>query len=85
MKALNKRIRSFLVSEAGPTATEYAVMLALFVVVSLGTISTLGTKVSGVYSGIEGSIPTTETKSSKSSKTGKGSGIMPTKAGLSAG
>ena len=35
----------FLKSEDGPTAVEYAIMLALIVVVSMSTISAVGTKV----------------------------------------
>lgn len=36
-----RRCRSFLSEEDGPTAVEYAVMLALIVVVCAGTVSTL--------------------------------------------
>ncbi len=36
------RIKQFLVSEDGPTATEYAVMLALIIVVCIAAITTLG-------------------------------------------
>lgn len=57
MKALVMRAKNFLVSEDGPTATEYAVMLALIIVVALGAITLLGTKVSTVFSNVEGSIP----------------------------
>jgi len=35
-------VRKFLVSEDGPTAVEYAVMMALIIVVCIGTITTLG-------------------------------------------
>lgn len=42
MKTLVKRISQFLVSEDGPTAVEYAVMLALIVVVCLATIAQVG-------------------------------------------
>ena len=45
MKALVKRAKDFLVSEDGPTATEYAVMLALIIVVALGAISIIVTGV----------------------------------------
>ena len=34
---------NFLKSEDGPTATEYAVMLALIIIVALGAITGLGT------------------------------------------
>ncbi len=56
MKALVKRAKDFLVSEDGPTATEYAVMLALIIVVSIGAISVLGTKVSTVFNNVKTSI-----------------------------
>ncbi len=56
MKAFVKRTKDFLVSEDGPTATEYAVMLALIIVVALGAISVLGTKVSTVFTNVKTSI-----------------------------
>ena len=37
-----KKLQRFLVSEEGPTAVEYAVMLALIVIVCLGAITSLG-------------------------------------------
>ena len=37
-----KRIRKFLVSEDGPTAVEYAVMLALIIIVCVGAVEHLG-------------------------------------------
>ena len=43
MKSLAKKVQRFLVSEDGPTAVEYAVMLALIVIVCLGAITTIGT------------------------------------------
>lgn len=36
------QLRRFLSDESGPTATEYAVMLALIIVVCIGTLSTMG-------------------------------------------
>ena len=39
MKSLAKKMHRFLVSEDGPTAVEYAVMLALIVVVCLTAIT----------------------------------------------
>ncbi|HEV3080267.1 MAG TPA: Flp family type IVb pilin [Gemmataceae bacterium] len=39
---LVRQIRNFLRNEHGPTAVEYAVMIALIVVVCIGTITTLG-------------------------------------------
>ncbi len=57
MKALTNRIKSFWVSEDGPTATEYAVMLALIIIVALGAITLLGNKVSDIFTNVEGSLP----------------------------
>lgn len=43
MKDFAQSIKRFLVSEDGPTAVEYAVMLALIVIVCLTAIQTIGT------------------------------------------
>jgi pilus assembly protein Flp/PilA len=58
MHAFVRRAGSFLRSTDGPTATEYAIMLALIVLVAVAAISSLGTKTSSVFSTIDGSIPT---------------------------
>jgi len=42
MKSFVKKIQRFLASEDGPTAVEYAVMLALIIIVCLTTIGTIG-------------------------------------------
>ncbi|MBN2447110.1 MAG: Flp family type IVb pilin [Phycisphaerae bacterium] len=47
-----KRVREFLVNEDGPTATEYAVMLALIIVVCLTAISQLGSWLSATFDGV---------------------------------
>ncbi len=52
MKAITRKVREFLVSEDGPTATEYAVMLALIIVVAIAAIQTLGTSVSGTFTDV---------------------------------
>ncbi len=57
MKGLLNRMRSFLKEEEGATATEYAVMLALIIVISLAAISALGEKVSDVFVDIESAMP----------------------------
>lgn len=43
MQKFVKQFVDFIKEEDGPTAVEYAVMLALIVVVCLGTIGTIGT------------------------------------------
>ncbi len=57
MQALVKRAKSFLKSEDGPTATEYAVMLALIIIVALAGITLLGTKVNDIFTNVEGGLP----------------------------
>jgi pilus assembly protein Flp/PilA len=49
MKALLRRAKQFLVNEDGPTATEYAVMLALIIVVALAAIQILGQNVNSTF------------------------------------
>ena len=51
------RVMSFLQSEDGPTATEYAVMLALIIIIALGAIGGLGTKVSSIFTNVNTSLP----------------------------
>ena len=51
-------LKRFWSEEEGATATEYAVMLALIIVVCLGAISALGTKVSSTFAGVESALNT---------------------------
>lgn len=57
MKRFFARVQQFVASEDGPTATEYAVMLALIIVVALASITALGTKVSSTFSNITTAMP----------------------------
>jgi len=57
MKALIKRAKSFVVNEDGPTATEYAVMLALIIIVALTAIQLLGEKVESIFTNVETALP----------------------------
>ena len=57
MNTLLRRAKEFLRSEDGPTAVEYAVMLALIIVISMTAIGGIGTSVSGIFSGLKGKIP----------------------------
>ena len=52
MKSFANKVYRFLASEDGPTAVEYAVMLALIVVVCLGTIATIGTNANSQFTTI---------------------------------
>jgi pilus assembly protein Flp/PilA len=52
MKKWMATIGSFLKREDGPTAVEYAVMLALIIVVCIAAISTLGSNASNTFSNV---------------------------------
>ena len=45
-------LKQFLNDESGPTAVEYAVMLALIVVVCITAITTLGTNANSTFSNV---------------------------------
>jgi pilus assembly protein Flp/PilA len=56
MKSLAKMMHRFLVSEDGPTAVEYAVMLALIIIVCLAAITSIGTNASTTFNNVSKSI-----------------------------
>jgi pilus assembly protein Flp/PilA len=58
MKSLATKLHRFLVSEDGPTAVEYAVMLALIIIVCLTAISAIGTKASATFQQVADTLPT---------------------------
>jgi len=45
-------VRRFVADESGPTAVEYAVMLALIIVVCITAVTTLGTNASSTFSNV---------------------------------
>jgi len=47
-----EQVRAFLKAEDGPTAVEYAVMLALIVVVCITAITALGSSANKVFSNV---------------------------------
>ena len=49
---LKNKVVNFLKREDGPTAVEYAVMLALIIVVCVGAITTLGQNANGTFSNV---------------------------------
>ena len=57
MQTLIQRTKAFVKSEDGPTATEYAVMLALIIIVALAGITRLGQKVNDIFTNVETSLP----------------------------
>jgi pilus assembly protein Flp/PilA len=52
MRKLCEAIVQFVEREDGPTAVEYAVMLALIVVVCLGAITTLGSNANNTFNNV---------------------------------
>jgi pilus assembly protein Flp/PilA len=56
MQGMISRVQRFLINEDGPTAVEYAVMLALILVVCITVITGLGTKVSSTFNAVSSGI-----------------------------
>ena len=52
MKSFALKVQRFLASEDGPTAVEYAVMLALIIIVCLTAISSIGTNANQTFSDV---------------------------------
>jgi pilus assembly protein Flp/PilA len=52
MNKITRRIIAFFKKEDGPTAVEYAVMLALIIVVCIAAITTLGKNANNTYSSV---------------------------------
>jgi pilus assembly protein Flp/PilA len=62
MRAVSKSLVNFLKKEDGPTAVEYAVMLALIIVVCIAAITTLGSNANSTFSIVGSAIkPATAT------------------------
>jgi len=59
MRAITKTLVNFVKKEDGPTAVEYAVMLALIVVVCIAAITTLGSNANSTFSFVGSSIKPT--------------------------
>jgi len=57
MNALLRNTRKFLASEDGPTAVEYAVMLALIIVVCLTAIQAIGTNANATFNSVGAALP----------------------------
>lgn len=56
MRFIAKTLRRLLRSEEGPTAVEYAVMLALIIIVCLAAIRSIGTNASNTFTRAANSI-----------------------------
>jgi pilus assembly protein Flp/PilA len=61
LRALCDRFLEFVTSEDGPTAVEYAVMLALIIIVCLVTIQVLGSNANKAFDTVGQSIGTVTT------------------------
>jgi pilus assembly protein Flp/PilA len=51
-------VSHFLLSEDGPAAVEYAVMLALIIVTSIGVVTSLGQSISSTFSTVNSAMGT---------------------------
>jgi pilus assembly protein Flp/PilA len=56
---LTRNVVEFLKKEDGPTAVEYAVMLALIIVVCIAAITAIGTNANATFSTVGSSLNTT--------------------------
>jgi len=56
MRSITQAVVKFLKDESGPTAVEYAVMLALIVVVCITAITALGTNANNTFSSVAKTI-----------------------------
>jgi len=56
MHAFAKSLKRFLTSEDGPTAVEYAVMLALIIIVCLGAIQAVGTNANAKFNTVQNAL-----------------------------
>jgi pilus assembly protein Flp/PilA len=56
VKRVIRRTVAFLASDDGPTASEYAIMLALIVVVAMAAVQTLGSNVNSTFQNINTNI-----------------------------
>jgi len=59
MANLTRFVADFLKREDGPTAVEYAVMLALIIVVCITAITALGTNANKTFSSVSNTIGST--------------------------
>ena len=56
MRQFATKLVKFLKAEDGPTAVEYAVMLALIIVVCIGAVTTLGNNAKTTFTNVGNSI-----------------------------
>jgi pilus assembly protein Flp/PilA len=61
MKSFVHKVKRFLESEDGPTAVEYAVMLALIIIVCLVAITNIGNEANKTFQGVATELETINT------------------------
>lgn len=61
MKNFTTKVQRFLKSEDGPTAVEYAIMMALIVIVCITSIQTIGSNANTAFDTIGAEIGKTNT------------------------
>jgi len=57
MRQFAKSVVKFIKTEDGPTAVEYAVMLALIIVVCIATITALGQNANATFDTVKNALP----------------------------
>jgi pilus assembly protein Flp/PilA len=57
MKTALNAVKQFFTSEDGPTAVEYAVLLALIIVACITIVTQLGERVEGVFTEARDALP----------------------------
>ena len=58
MRKFTNHLVNFLKNEDGPTAVEYAVMLALIIVVCIGAVTSLGGSAKGTFTNVGTTVAT---------------------------
>jgi pilus assembly protein Flp/PilA len=58
MSLIYRKVMEFVKREDGPTAVEYAVMLALIIVVCIVAVTALGSSASGTFSYVNKNVKT---------------------------
>ncbi len=57
MRKFAEAVKRFVKDESGPTAVEYAVMLALIIVICIAAIGALGTGASTTFVNVNNALP----------------------------
>lgn len=56
MNRVREQLRRFLRSEEGPTATEYAVLIALICIAVISALSSFGSNMDGIYTSLASGV-----------------------------